>query len=139
MSILSVVGPFIPQTPGLLPKWLLLISLVAFLNSVQAYTTPEISKKVYENKPNEITALSARTFGTWTFLSAIIRFYGAYYLSNPQIYSIVYWSYVIAFTHFALEFLVYKTAKVGKGLAGPAIVSTLTLVWMWLQWDYYVV
>jgi hypothetical protein len=137
-SILSLVGPYIPQQQGLLPKWLLVISLVASLNSVQAYLTPEISKRVYARAPEQVTGLSARTFGTWTFISSVIRFYGAYHIANPQIYQLVFWSYAVAFGHFALEWLVFGSAKWGKGLAGPAFVSTGTLIWMWLQWGFYV-
>ncbi|KAH3667852.1 hypothetical protein WICMUC_005252 [Wickerhamomyces mucosus] len=136
MSSFSVVG-LIPKTPGLLPKWLLFISLVSILNSFQTYTNLELTKKVYSNT-DQVNPLSARTFGTWTLISSIIRFYAAYYLSNPQIYQITLASYLIAFFHFSSEWLIYKTTKLDKGLYGPLIVSTLTISWMIIQWDYYV-
>lgn len=97
----------------------------------------ELTRRVYENKPLETTNLSARTFGTWTFVSAVIRFYGAYYLTNPQVYQITLASYLIAFFHFNSEWLIFGTAKFGKGLLGPLIVATSTIVWMALQKDYY--
>jgi hypothetical protein len=82
--------------------------------------------------------LTARIFGTWTLLSSVIRLYAAYYISNPQIYQIAFATYAIAFFHFYSEWLVFGTAKWGKGLAGPAIISVGTMAWMWTQWDYYV-
>lgn len=107
-------------------------------NSAQTYLSGlELTRRVYENKPQQTTDLSARTFGTWTFVSAVIRFYGAYYLTNPQVYQITLASYLIAFVHFVSEWLIFKTAKFGKGLLGPLIVATSTIVWMTLQKDYY--
>ena len=48
------------------------------------------------------------------------------------------WTFGVAFAHFALEWLVYGTAKLDKGLAGPLIVSTVSTTWMLTQWDTYV-
>ena len=85
-----------------------------------------------------MTPLSARTFGTWTLLSAIVRLYASYYISNPQLYQLAFWSYVIAAGHFYSEWLVFGSIRFGKGLAGPAIVSGVSLVWMYTAWDFYV-
>jgi len=85
-----------------------------------------------------VTELSARTFGTWTALSSIVRLYGAYHIDNPVVYEMVLWTYAIAFAHFFSEWLVFKTARWGKGLAGPVIVSTVSTTWMLLQWNHYV-
>lgn len=134
--MISLVG-LIPTTPGILPKWLLFISLVSILNSFQTYTNLSLTKKVYSNT-NEVTPLSARTFGTWTLISSVIRFYAAYYLANPQIYQITLASYLIAFFHFGSEWLYYKTTKLDSGLYGPLIVATCTITWMISQYDFYV-
>jgi len=37
-----------------------------------------------------------------------------------------------------LEWLVFRSARMGPGLASPALVSSTSMVWMWLQWGYYV-
>ena len=84
-----------------------------------------------------VNHLSSRTFGTWTFLASIIRLYAAYNISNPLMYQLALWTYVIALAHFASEWLVFGTAKMGKGLIGPLCVSSGTLVWMLLQWEVY--
>ena len=114
------------------------ISIVSLGNSIQAYFSLAGSQQVYAGTtPSLVTPLSARAFGTWTALSSIIRLYGAYHINNPAVYEITLWTFGIAFGHFALEWLVYGTAKLGKGLAGPLVVSTVTATWMVMQWDAY--
>lgn len=122
---------------------------------MQAYSTLHYTQRVYlgpptrkSNKPSvsknpeapnsPVTPLSARTFGTWTFLSSVIRLYAAYYIDQPQIYQLAFCTYTIAFFHFMSEWQVFGTARWGKGLAGPVFVSTGSLLWMYLQWGYYV-
>ena len=52
-------------------------------------------------------------------------------------YQLAPWTYVIALVHFGSEWLVFGTAKMGKGLIGPLCVASGTLVWMLLQWEVY--
>jgi len=125
----SFLDTYLPG-PGLLPKWLLLVSVIAVGNTLQSYSTTTFSRRVYAGRPFDVTPLSSRTFGTWTFLSALIRGYCAYNTSNTAVYDLCVWSYVIANLHFVSEWLVFGTAVMGKGLAGPAVVSTLSVAWM---------
>jgi hypothetical protein len=53
-------------------------------------------------------------------------------------YQLAIWAYVVAFAHFTSEWVVFKTSRWGLPLAGPVIISTGTLVWMFTQWDAYV-
>lgn len=88
-----------------------------------------------------VTPLQARTFGAWTLTSAIVRAYAAYNISNKpfvfpimgparwlnlsfSIYDMAMLTYLIAFGHFFSEFLIFRTAKFGAGLLGPAVVSS---------------
>lgn len=139
------------------------VSVISLANSIQAYLTLSATRQVYAgaapnpNQPSNtklpagippntvppqatspVTPLSARTFGTWTALSSIVRLYGAYHISNPAVYEMVLWTYGIAFAHFASEWMVFGTARWGKGLAGPVVVSTVSLGWMVGQWGWYV-
>ncbi|OCK81896.1 ergosterol 28 [Lepidopterella palustris CBS 459.81] len=138
---------YLPSHEGLLPKWLLLISLVSVANSAQTYTNLALTQQVYlgpsttktpSKSSSPVTPLSARTFGTWTFLSSIIRLYAAYYIDNKAVYEIAMCSFAVAWAHFVSEWLWYGTARWGKGLAGPATVSSVSLVWMLSQWKFYV-
>ena len=128
---------------------LLQVSLVSVLNSIQAYVSLAPTQKVYTGPsptkattPSQalspVTPLSARTFGTWTLLSSVIRLYAAYHISNPQVYELAFWSYAIAWAHFGSEWLGFGSTRLGAGLAGPLVVSNASLVWMWSQWGFYV-
>lgn len=123
---------------GYLPKWLLFISVVSVFNSIQTYISGlELTRKVYENSPQEVTPLSARTFGTWTLISSFIRLYGALHLNENHVFQLTFISYTIALLHFSSELLIYRTCKIGKGTLGPLIVATTSLTWMYCQKEYY--
>ncbi|KAF1843446.1 ergosterol biosynthesis protein-like protein [Cucurbitaria berberidis CBS 394.84] len=142
----STVLSYLPPAEGLLPKWLLMISLLSVGNSVQAYTTLHFTSRVYNpsaidpppQTPKHVTGLSSRTFGTWTFLTSLVRLYAAYNITNGAFYQLAMWTFVVAWGHFLSEWLVFKTTKWGMPLAGPIIVSNASLLWMLMQWGYYV-
>ena len=67
-----------------------------------------------------------------------MRLYAAYNIENRVVYELAVWTYAVAFAHFVSEWWVFGTAGWGKGLAGPVFVSTGSLVWMGVQWGYYV-
>lgn len=77
-------------------------------------------------------------FGTWTVVQALIRLYAAYNIHDKNLYQLALWTFIVAGAHFGSEWLVFKTAKWGAGLAGPAFVASGTGVWMLLQWGSYV-
>jgi Erg28 like protein len=118
------------------------VSAVSVANSIQSYSTLVYTQRVYTGakgaKTSPVNELSARTFGTWTFLASVVRLFAAYYISDPQIYQIAFCSYAVAFAHFLSEWLIFKTTTWGAGLVGPIFVSSGTLVWMYMQWDFYV-
>lgn len=129
------------------------VSVISIANSIQAYSTLHYTQRVYNgslkssnsktappslSQTSPVTPLSARTFGTWTFLSSVIRLYAAYHVHNKQVYELAFWTYGIAFAHFMSEWWVFGSARWGAGIAGPSFVSTGSLVWMWVQWGFYV-
>ncbi|KAI9824106.1 MAG: ergosterol biosynthesis protein [Thelocarpon impressellum] len=134
----STVYDLIPSHEGLLPKWLLLISVVAMLNSAQSYSTLSYTKRLYSAQEALVNPLSAHIFGTWTVLASLIRLYAAYHIGNPQLYELAIWANAVGFLHFTSEWAVFRTARWGTPLAGPVIVSSVSLVWMLSQRSYYV-
>ncbi|KAF2261532.1 ergosterol biosynthesis protein-like protein [Lojkania enalia] len=160
----SAFAHYLPPFEGLLPKWLLLVAVISIGNSIQAYNTLTYTYRVYnpnhpylpphiaapgsttnttiskasEQIPSEVTPLSARKFGTWTFLTSIVRLYAAYNITDKRFYTLGMLTYVVAFGHFMSEWLVFKTTRWGAPLAGPIVISTVSLVWMWTQYDYYI-
>lgn len=114
------------------------LASISIGNSIQAYSTVAYTKRVYSGAPNEVTPLSARTFGTWTFVSAVVRIYAAYFIHEQKMYELAFAMLLGANFHFMMEWLVFKTARWGPGLSGPIIISSVSIVWMWTQWDFYV-
>lgn len=104
---------------------------------MQAYTSLGPTRRVYSGPRASVTPLSARTFGTWTFISAVVRIYAAYNINQSAWYDMAMWVFGAAWVHFISEWLVFRTAVWGKGLAGPAIISSVSLAWMWAQRDFY--
>ncbi|EME44215.1 hypothetical protein DOTSEDRAFT_172319 [Dothistroma septosporum NZE10] len=154
MTSPSSLTAYLPQHEGLLPQWLLFLAVVSIGNSVQCYISLTGSRAVYSGSSqttqstgagdkktvstSPVNELSARTFGTWTALSSIVRLYTAYNITDPLVYQLCLWTYGIAFAHFFSEWLVFGSAKWGQGLASPVIVSTVSTVWMLIQWRSYV-
>lgn len=90
------------------------VSIVATFNSIQTYSTLKLTRRVYQQKPHDVTPLSSRTFGTWTFLSAVVRIYAAYHINNAALYDVCMWSYAIAGWHFVSEWLMFGSARYVK-------------------------
>lgn len=114
------------------------VSIISTANSIQAYSTLTYTREIYGRAPNLVTALSGRTFGTWTFLSSIIRLYAALNIHDPLVYQLALATYAVAWGHFMSEWFAFGTARWGRALAGPVIVSTGTLIWMLTTWSEYV-
>ncbi|KZP31658.1 Erg28-like protein [Athelia psychrophila] len=130
---------FLPQSPGWLPDWQLLVAVMAVFNTVQNFATLKLTRRIYDNvPPNSVTALQARTFAVWTLTSAVVRGYAAYNIHNKTIYDMALFTYLIAFGHFTSELLIFRTAKVNMAVISPCIVSTTSLIWMLRQYEYYV-
>jgi hypothetical protein len=141
---------WLPEATGILPRWLLLVAGLAMYNSAQSFSTKLnlVGSRIYTltegkligtvNLCVKVSGLASRLMGTWTFTSAIIRAYTAYNIHNRVMYDVCIWSYVIAWTSFAAEVFLFKTAKVSSpGVFLPFIISSGSLYWMISQRDYY--
>ena len=56
-----------------------------------------------------MTDVHGRTFGVWTLLSCTLCFLCAFNLDNRPLYMATFLSFVYAYAHFILEYLVYHT------------------------------
>lgn len=152
----------LPAQEGLLPYWLLLVSsfqnaipsrklpsinrnisqtsATSILNTITCYTSKDFIHLTYQGPAasTEVTSLSTPLFGTWMLLSSVIHTYAAYNLDDKGIYAIALSTYAIALAHFSSEWLGYKTMSMGKGLATPFAVASLTTFWMLSQSGYYI-
>lgn len=70
-------------------------------NSVQAYVTLKYTSEVYSgptpDSPSPATALSGRTFGTWTFLVSLVRLYAAFHINEKHWYELAMWTFAVSF------------------------------------------
>lgn len=110
--------------------------MVSAVNSLQAYTSADYTSKLYTNGAIAVEPLSGRVFGTWTFLSAVIRMTAAYNINSPVAYDLALWTYGIALTHFVGE-LIFGNASLRGRFLSPLIVASSSLAWMLSQREAY--
>ncbi len=147
----------LPEHSGLLPYWLLVVwsiisssgveaelfmQVVGFsvLNTVQCYRSSGFARRTFDGPASatEVTPFAGRLFGSWSFLSGLVRFYAAYNIHSEHLYRLTLCTYLIVLSHFAGELLIYGTMKVGKGLTPSLFVATTSVFWMLTQWSFYV-
>lgn len=87
---------------------------------------------------DQVTPLAGRLFGTWTLITSIVRCYAAYNLHIGPVYNMAYWTYIVAFGHFASEKLMFKSMTFGLPQVFPFALATCALIWMPLVRDHYV-
>jgi hypothetical protein len=127
------------------------LSTVSILNTVQSYLTTSYTRRTYPYTPkasspgpnapappHQVTALQARTFGTWTFMASVVRFYCAYRLQDPDFYKLAMWTFAIALAHFGSEALVFGTTGLRTGAFSTFFIASGSLVWMTAVWQDYV-
>jgi len=130
----------LPSHAGLLPYWFIIVSALSLFNTIDCYRTTSIALRTYEGPiaRAQVTDFGSRMFGTWTILSCIIRCYGAYRIDNPDVYFFVLCTYIVALSHFGSERLYFGTMKPGAGLARVGLVASGSIMWMVIQWNFYV-
>lgn len=143
----------LPPFEGLLPKWLVFVrlpvshrgmpaypsfqvSVVSAVNSLQAYCSSDYTSKLYTNGAVPVEPLSGRVFGTWTFLSAVVRMTAAYNITSPVAYDLAIWTYGIALAHFVGELVLGNASLRGRFLS-PLIVASSSVAWMLTQREAY--
>ncbi|KAJ1680025.1 ergosterol biosynthesis protein [Spiromyces aspiralis] len=119
---------------GGLAKFILLSAALSVFNTLQCYLAPlGLTRRVYNQQPNQVSSLSSRIFGTWTLLSAVLRYQCAYNMDNVVVYNVTWASYGIALTHFLAEILAFRTCRVPGPVLSTFIVAIISLVWMWVE------
>ncbi|KAI5306203.1 ergosterol biosynthesis protein [Ascosphaera pollenicola] len=98
------------------------LAVVSSINSLQAYVSPLYTSLIYNNSPQN--PLHSRTFGTWTFLSSVVRCYAAYNIDDPLVYGLAMWTYGIALAHFTGEWLLFGSAKAQGRFISPFFVAS---------------
>ncbi|OAX81746.1 hypothetical protein ACJ72_03903, partial [Emergomyces africanus] len=111
------------------------LAAVSVINTSQAILNPSYTALIYNNSP--ANAVQSRTFGTWTFISAVVRGYAAFNINEPHMYDLAMWTFGTAFAHFVSEWLIFGSAKAKGRFVSPLCVASGTLVWMATQRSSY--
>ncbi|KIL95402.1 hypothetical protein FAVG1_00139 [Fusarium avenaceum] len=167
---MDVFKSFLPESKGVLPYCMILLSIISIGNSLQSYTTLHFSRRVYNGRfirnpklapktasfepedqtnklvpahddpkaTDQLTPLAGRLFGTWTVITCVVRCYAAFNLHIGPVYTIAYWTYIVALGHFASELFIFKTMTFGLPQYFPFTLASIFLIWMPLVRDHYV-
>lgn len=115
--------------------------MISTANSLQAYISDSYAAQLYNARTPDgksfTNPLASRTFGTWTFLSSIVRGYAAYNITTPAVYDLATWTYGIALVHFVSEWLGFGSAVFKGRFIAPLIVASSSLAWMLTQREFY--
>ena len=112
--------------------------MTSLINSGYAFFSLEYTRALYESDKTAVNPLSGRTFAAWTILSGFVRLYAAFNINNKQLYQLAFLTYMLAWTHFIVEWRIFESATWNRRLAGPTTVSTISMIWMWVTWNDYV-
>eukprot|EP00088_Acartia_fossae_P028774 TRINITY_DN29608_c0_g1_i1.p1 TRINITY_DN29608_c0_g1~~TRINITY_DN29608_c0_g1_i1.p1 ORF type:complete len:150 (-),score=3.38 TRINITY_DN29608_c0_g1_i1:36-464(-) len=117
------------------------VGVIAVINGLKNYTSPIFARRVY-SAPEALaltTPLTGRLFGTWTIFSGIVRLYGAFHLTNRELYHMIMASYLVVFVHMILEMMSYRTMKKSEfGSLSPIVVSAVGFgAMMWYYGEYF--
>ncbi|KAG7666824.1 hypothetical protein Ndes2526B_g04681 [Nannochloris sp. 'desiccata'] len=120
-----------------LRRWLVFVALLRLFSVVLGYVYPtKLQTNLYTEQPDEVSALQARTFATWTLTSCLLCLICARNPCIPAIYGATLGSFLIALLHFLLELFAFKTVGL-KTAIQPMVVAGVSSLWMIAGWNYY--
>jgi hypothetical protein len=124
----------------MLANSLFFIGCLAIYNSIQCYIPKfNVTKRIYQRQPDQVTALMGRMMGTWTLTSAIVRIYASYHISSKAAYDLTMATFIVALFSFSTEVFVYKTAPLtSPGVFPTFFVTIIHLIWMYQSYGDYV-
>jgi Erg28 like protein len=115
-----------------LKYWLLLVASLRLLSVYLGYIQPsELQKNVFPPGAKQYTGLVGRTFAVWTSVTCAITIQTAYNLNNGPLVRIGIFTFLVANTYFALEYLVFKSVSL-KSITLPFIFATSSSLWLYL-------
>ncbi|KAJ2375871.1 ergosterol biosynthesis protein [Coemansia sp. RSA 2611] len=134
-----MLGSLLTLPAGGLPKFIWLSAVFSAFNTIQCLVAPlGMTRKIYSQKPEQVTPLTSHVFAAWTALSAVLRYQCAFNMGNELIYDITFWSYVIASAHFTSEIVAFKTIKMPGAAISTFCVAITSILWMIHDRDVYI-
>jgi Erg28 like protein len=120
-----------------LQGWICVVGLMALGNTISCFVDHSfVANRLYTGLPEKANDLSARLFGMWTLMSAMLRICCAFMIDNRVLYNLTFASFIIVFGHFLSEIYIFRTATLSIGVLSPLIVSGISMIWMLLCYRY---
>ncbi|XP_071495633.1 ergosterol biosynthetic protein 28 homolog [Diadema antillarum] len=118
--------------------WIAMVGFMAVGNAMQCFMESSfLATRMYTQAQDMVNAILGRLFGTWTLLAGAVRMMCAYDIRNRAVYDLTLFSFILAFLHFATEFLVFETVELSFGVIAPLVISG-TSIFMMCQGYMYV-
>ncbi|RYP83374.1 hypothetical protein DL770_005394 [Monosporascus sp. CRB-9-2] len=131
---MGFLSTLLPRQEGILPYFLVYTGLSAAIHTVVCYTSkPSTALRMFSG-PEAPPAhpLLAHTYGVKNIYTSLIRFYGAYYITNPQVYDLTTCTFGGVLFLYVTEVYVYKTARLREAMI-PFVTAGSALLWMMVQ------
>jgi hypothetical protein len=78
----------------------------------------------------------AHVYAAHNMYTGLIRFYAAYDISNPALYSLALWTYVGVLLLYGSELVVWRTVRLREAVI-PLVTAGVGITWMVAQKDWY--
>ncbi|XP_030855385.1 probable ergosterol biosynthetic protein 28 [Strongylocentrotus purpuratus] len=118
--------------------WIFLVGFMAVGTAMQAFMESSfLATRMYTQAQEMVNAVLGRLFGTWTLLAGAVRMMCSYDIRNRAVYDLTLFSFILAFLHFATEYLLFQTVELSFGVVSPLVISGVSIVMM-LQGYYFV-
>lgn len=112
-------------------------SISALAHSAVTYLNPISSLRQFAGPsappPN---SLLAHVYGIKNIYTGLIRFYAAYHVGNPQLYTLAQWTFAGVLVLYLGELVIWQTVRLKEG-AIPLVTAGLGLLWMVVYRDWY--
>eukprot|EP00928_Gymnodinium_smaydae_P059760 TRINITY_DN43187_c0_g1_i1.p1 TRINITY_DN43187_c0_g1~~TRINITY_DN43187_c0_g1_i1.p1 ORF type:complete len:293 (+),score=45.06 TRINITY_DN43187_c0_g1_i1:57-935(+) len=112
--------------------WLLVVAGLRSLSVVLGLVWPDVlARSLFAAAPQELTALGARVFASWTLMTCCLCILCAREGAAPStsIFSATAFSFIVALALFVPELALHETMTL-RSAASPLIVAVVSLVWM---------
>eukprot|EP00057_Strongylocentrotus_purpuratus_P000905 XP_001186473.1 PREDICTED: probable ergosterol biosynthetic protein 28 [Strongylocentrotus purpuratus] len=104
--------------------WIFLVGFMAVGTAMQAFMESSfLATRMYTQAQEMVNAVLGRLFGTWTLLAGAVRMMCSYDIRNRAVYDLTLFSFILAFLHFATEYLLFQTVELSFGVVSPLVIS----------------
>ncbi|CAM0912406.1 unnamed protein product [Alopecurus aequalis] len=112
--------------------WLMVVGAVRLGFAWSGYfDTRVVRAGAYSN--THVTDVHGRTVGVWTLLSCTLCFMCAFNLDNKPLVAATFLSFIYAYGHFVMEYLVYRTITAAS-LGTLGFFAVPAIIWTIVHW-----